>query len=99
MTIFRKMKSSSRACYYEILAWLQVLNETQMARLSALAAVKMLHRSVTVPQKPAMGAACVKNAAGKAGLAPRKDSQVSVTGCLHQRLFLFTKTMLSHEQS
>ena len=69
---------------YEILAWLQVLNETQMAKFSALAAVKTLHRSVTGPHKPAMGAACIKNAAAKAGLVPRKDSQVSVTSCLHQ---------------
>ena len=86
MTLFRKMKSSSRACCYEILAWLQVLNETQMAKVSALAAVKTLHRSVTVPHKPPAGAACVEMAVAKAGLAPRKVSQVSVTSCLHQCL-------------
>ncbi len=84
---------------YEILAWLQVLNETQMGKLSALATVKTLHRSVTVPQKPAMGAACVRNAAAKACLAPGKDSQVSVIGCLHQWLLLSTRMMLSHKQS
>ena len=81
---------------YEILAWFQVLNKTQMARLSALAAVKTLRRSVTVPQKPAMGAACVRNAASKAGLAPREDTQVRFTGCLHQCL---SKNNAIHEQS
>ena len=78
------MKLVSCMLSSEILACLQVLDKSQMGRLSALAAVETLRSSVTAPHKPAMGAACVKNAAAETGLAPRKDGQVSFTSCLHQ---------------